>query len=94
MVCVSWQQVSVGKHHAGDRCDVLVTDALLQFWVGNELLKTVARTSTGEIRKKHASEFTAAGLTSHTECQGSTEHDPSSINRSRTGPPLLTRPYT
>ncbi len=58
VVCVSWQQVSVGKHHAGDRCDVLVTDALLQFWVGNELLKTVARTSTGEVRKKRASEFT------------------------------------
>jgi hypothetical protein len=33
---------------------VLVTDGLLQFWVANELLKTVARTSTGEIRKKHA----------------------------------------
>jgi transposase InsO family protein len=57
VVCVSWQQVSVGKHHAGDRCDVLVTDTLLQFWVGNELLKTVARTSSGEVRKKRASEF-------------------------------------
>jgi hypothetical protein len=54
LVCVSWQQVSVGKHWAGSRCDVLVTEAVLQFWVGNQLLKTVARTSTGEIRKKRA----------------------------------------
>jgi transposase InsO family protein len=55
VVCVAWQQVSVGKHRAGARCDVLVTDQLLQFWVGDELLKTVPRTSSGEVRKKHAS---------------------------------------
>jgi len=54
IVCVSWQQVSIGKHRAGQRCDVLVTDQLLQFWIGDELLKTVTRTSTGEVRKKHA----------------------------------------
>jgi transposase InsO family protein len=54
VVCVGYQHVSVGKHHGGSQCDVLVTDGLLQFWVANELLKTVARTSTGEIRKKHA----------------------------------------
>jgi len=54
LVCVGHQQVSVGKHFSGSPCDVLVTDGLLQFWVGNELLKTVARTSKGEIRKKHA----------------------------------------
>lgn len=54
VVCVGWQQVSVGKHRAGDRCDVLVGPQLLQLWIGNELLKTVARTSTGDIRKKHA----------------------------------------
>jgi hypothetical protein len=33
---------------------VLVGPELLQLWIGNELLKTVARTSTGDIRKKHA----------------------------------------
>ena len=55
IVCVSWQQVSVGKHHAGARCDVHVTDELLQFWVGNDLLKTVTRTTRGQIRKKRAS---------------------------------------
>jgi hypothetical protein len=54
VVSVGYQQVSVGKHYAGSACDVLVSDGLLQFWVGNELLKTVARSSAGEIRKKHA----------------------------------------
>lgn len=55
VVSVSWQQVSVGKHHAGARCDVHVDDRLLQFWVGAELIKTVSRTSTGTVRKKRAS---------------------------------------
>jgi transposase InsO family protein len=55
IVCVAWQQVSVGKHRAGARCDVLVTDQLLQFWIGDELLKTVERASSGEVRKKNAS---------------------------------------
>lgn len=54
VVCVAWQQVSVGKHRAGSRCDVLVGAEVLQFWVGSELLKTVTRTSTGEVRKKNA----------------------------------------
>jgi hypothetical protein len=54
IVCVGYQHVSVGKHYGGSACDVLVTNQLLQFWVGNELLKTVARTSSGEVRNKHA----------------------------------------
>jgi transposase InsO family protein len=54
IVCVDSQHVSVGKNYSGSSCDMLVTDGLFQFWVGNELLKTVARTSKGEIRKKHA----------------------------------------
>jgi transposase InsO family protein len=55
IVCVDSQHVSVGKHYGGSTCDVLVTDGLFQFWVGNELLRTVARTTpAGEIRKKHA----------------------------------------
>jgi transposase InsO family protein len=54
VVCVGWQQVSVGKHRSGEACNVLVTDKLLQFWIGNELLKTVTRTSKGPIRKKNA----------------------------------------
>ena len=54
IVSVGYQQVSVGKHFGGNACDVLVTEGLLQFWVGNELLKTVARTSKGDVRKLHA----------------------------------------
>ena len=54
IVSVGYQQVSVGKHYGGSACDVLVTDGLLQFWVGNELLKTAARTSSGQIRRTHA----------------------------------------
>jgi hypothetical protein len=41
----------VGKHRAGARCDVLVTDQLLQFWIGSELMKTVTRNGSGEVRK-------------------------------------------
>jgi transposase InsO family protein len=54
IVSVGYQQVSVGKNYGGSACDVLVTDGLLQFWVGNELLKTAARTSQGPVRKLHA----------------------------------------
>lgn len=54
IVSVDYQQVSVGRNYAGSACDVLVTDGLLQFWVGSELLKTVARTSNGPVRKLHA----------------------------------------
>ena len=54
IVSVGYQQVSVGKHFGGSACDVLVTDGLLQFWVGNQLLKTVVRTSKGDVRKLHA----------------------------------------
>lgn len=55
VVAVSWQQVSVGKHRARRRIDVHVGEHLLQFFDGNELLKTVTRTSRGEVRKKRAS---------------------------------------
>src|SRR6184192_4554703 len=54
VVGVGYQELSVGRNYAGSACDVLVTDGLLQFWVGNELLKTVARTSSGPVRKLHA----------------------------------------
>jgi hypothetical protein len=54
VVCVNWQQISVGKHPAGQRCDVLVGDQLLQFWIGEELMKTVTRTSSRQVREKHA----------------------------------------
>jgi hypothetical protein len=54
IVSVGWQQVSVGKHYAGAACNALVAGGVLQFWVGNELLKTVARSGSGELRKKRA----------------------------------------
>src|SRR5438270_1398340 len=55
IVCVDSQHISVGKHYGGSTCDVLVADGLFQFWVGNDLLRTVARTTPGApIRKKHA----------------------------------------
>lgn len=54
VVCVSWQQVSVGRHHAGSRCDVHVDGGLLRFWIGDNLVKTAARASTGAVRNKKA----------------------------------------
>ena len=55
VVCVDSQHISVGKNYSGSTCDVLVTDGLFQFWVGNQLLRTVARAGVGgEVRKKHA----------------------------------------
>jgi transposase InsO family protein len=55
VVCVAWQQISVGKHRAGSRVDVHVMRELLQIWDGNELIKTVARTDPGkEVRVKKA----------------------------------------
>jgi len=54
VVSVSWQQVSVGRHYAGDRCDVHVDGDLLRFWIGDDLVKTAARTSTGTVRNKKA----------------------------------------
>jgi transposase InsO family protein len=54
VVCVSWQQVSLGQHYAGSRCDVHVDGALLRFYVGDVLVKTAARTSKGEVRNKRA----------------------------------------
>jgi len=55
VICVSWQQICLGKAAAGHHVDVHVTDRVLQVWDGPQLLKTVARASRGEVRKKHAS---------------------------------------
>jgi transposase InsO family protein len=54
IVCVSWQQVCIRRHYGGQRCDVHVDGDLLRFWVGDQLVKTAARTSTGEVRNKRA----------------------------------------
>lgn len=54
IVSVSWQQVCVGRHHAGARCDVHVDGDLLRFWIGDDLVKTAAKTSPGAVRKRRA----------------------------------------
>jgi transposase InsO family protein len=53
-ISVSCQVFSVGKHRVGRAVDVHVTDDLLQVWDGPDLLKTIARTTRGEVRKKRA----------------------------------------
>jgi transposase InsO family protein len=54
IISLSNQVISCGKHRSGHLVDVHVLDTLLQIWDGNELIKTVPRTSKGEIRKKKA----------------------------------------
>jgi transposase InsO family protein len=54
VVCVAWQQVCIGVHYAGARCDVHVDGDLLRFYVGDDLVKTAARRTTGEVRNKRA----------------------------------------
>lgn len=55
VISVSWQQICLGVAHAGARVDVEVGPKLLQVWRGDELIKTVNRTSSGTVRKKNAS---------------------------------------
>ena len=55
VISVSWQQICLSQAAAGHPVDVHVTDRVIQVWDGNQLLKTVARTSSGEVRKKKAS---------------------------------------
>jgi transposase InsO family protein len=54
VVCVNWQQVCLGVAAAGRNIDVWVTDDVLQFYDGDHLLRTQARTTTGEVRVKKA----------------------------------------
>jgi transposase InsO family protein len=54
IISVSNQVFSCGKHRSGHLVDVHVLDTLLQVWDGNELIKTVPRTTKGEVRKKKA----------------------------------------
>ena len=55
VISVAWQQICIGAAHAGEQCDVPVDGDLLRLWIGDQLVKTVARPSTKEVRKKHAS---------------------------------------
>ena len=82
-VLVSWQQVSVGRHRAGERCDVHVGEEdILRLWIGNELLRTVKRASSGPVRNKRplggVLTKSPRNATHRTlECQGSTDTQPS-----------------
>lgn len=55
VVCVSWQQIPLGKAAAGKDLDVWVTEDVVQVWDGDVLLRAVLRKSRGEVRKKRAS---------------------------------------
>ena len=55
VVCVSWQQVCLGVAAAGRNIDVWVTQDVMQFFDGDQLLRTEQRTNNGEVRKKRAS---------------------------------------
>ncbi|TCC26899.1 IS481 family transposase [Kribbella speibonae] len=55
VVCVSWQQVCLGIAAAGRNIDVWVTDTVLQFFDGDQLLRTQTRDQPGEVRKKKSS---------------------------------------
>lgn len=57
-ISVSNQVFSGGKHRSGRTIDVRVTADLLEAWDRMELLKTILRTSKGEIRKKRAETHT------------------------------------
>jgi hypothetical protein len=54
VVSVAWQQVCLGAHHAGARCDVHIDGDLLRIFIGDELVKTAARTNRDEVRNKRA----------------------------------------
>jgi transposase len=55
VVCVNWQQVCLGAAAAGHDIDVWVTDQVMQFYDGDQLLRTPQREHRGEVRKKRAS---------------------------------------
>ena len=60
VVCVNWQQVCLGAAAAGHNIDVWVTDQVMQFYDGDQLLRTHKRDNPGPVRKKRASVPTGA----------------------------------
>ncbi len=54
VVTVNWQQVCLGQAAAGRPIDVWVTEQVMQFFDGDQLLRTERRTTSGEVRKKRA----------------------------------------
>ena len=55
VVSVNWQQVCLGAAAAGANIDVWVTEEVMQFFDGDQLLRTERRHHGGEARKKNAS---------------------------------------
>ena len=88
IVCVSWQQVCIGRHYGGQRCDVHVDGDLLRFWVGDQLVKTAARNSTARY-ETNGPYAPAARPKTNTECQGSTETKTSTIDALKARPLTL-----
>ncbi len=60
VVMVSWQQVCLGVAAAGRPIDVWVTNDGLQFYDGDQLLRTQKRTSEGTVRVKRSTAPTRA----------------------------------
>jgi transposase InsO family protein len=58
VISVSNQNFSVGKHRCGRLVDVHVLENFLEVWDGSELVKSVLRTTQGEVRKKRAETHT------------------------------------
>ncbi|MCW2781598.1 MAG: transposase [Marmoricola sp.] len=54
VVCVNWQQVCLGVAARGRPVDVWVTEEVMQFYDGDQLLRTEKRTTPGEVRVKNA----------------------------------------
>jgi hypothetical protein len=54
VISVAWQEISCGKHRGGRRVDVHLQGRAIQIWDGDELIKTVLRTNTKEVRKRRA----------------------------------------
>jgi hypothetical protein len=53
VVCVNWQQISLGVAAAGHTIEVWVTERTMQFYDHDHLLKTVERQRRGEVKQKN-----------------------------------------
>jgi hypothetical protein len=54
IISVAWQEISCGKRRAGHHVDVHLDGRKLEIWDGDELVRTVLRTSDKEVRKKRS----------------------------------------
>ena len=57
VVCVNLQQVCLGVASAGRNIDVWVTEQVMQFYDGDQLLRTTLRARPGEVRVKNAPRY-------------------------------------